>query len=269
MRFFEWLASKFPNLDKNLKMAEIDETKENFIKKIFMSSFYMTFSVYIFIDLILLKNGKSILIPTIGFPIVFILFFFYMNNYLYVKKLNKSREIDKNLIFLGRHMIIAMSSGIPIYNALLSVSTDYGEASKEIKKIINDTELGKSLEDAIRERAMLTPSRNMKRILWQILNSLRTGTDISSSLTSVINQLSNEQMINIKNYGKKINPIAMFYMVLAVILPSLGISMLIIFSSFFPIPFDFKMLIFIGLFLSLIQLMFVSFVKSIRPVVSG
>ncbi len=268
MGFFEWLSSKFPNLDRKLKVAEIEDSKEHFVKKIFMSSFYMSFAIYFFIILVLLKNGKSILFPTLSFPVIFILLFFYMNNYPYVKQMQKSREIDKNLIFLGRHLVIAMSSGIPIYNAMLGVSDGYGEASNEIKKIINDTELGKPLEDSIHERALLTPSRNMKRILWQILNSLRTGTDVSASLNSVIDQLSDEQMISIKDYGKKINPIAMFYMVLAVILPSLGISMTIIFSSFFPIPFDFRMLIFIGIFLSFIQLIFVSFVKSTRPTVS-
>ncbi len=268
MNFFEWLAAKFPNLEGDFAVVDIKESPEHFIKKIFLSSIYMSFSIMFFIGLILLKNGKSLLVPAISFPIIFVFLFLYMSKYPYVRMMKLAKEIDKNLIFMGRHMVIAMSSGIPIYNALASVSNGYGAASAEIKKIIRDVELGKSLEDATHERANKTPSRNMKRVLWQILNSLRTGTDISSSLTSVIDQLSEEQLIEIRNYGKKINPIAMFYMVLAVILPSLGIAMAIIFSSFFPIPFNFKTLIIIGVLLSFIQLMFISFVKSTRPVVS-
>ncbi|MCK5140290.1 MAG: type II secretion system F family protein, partial [Thermodesulfovibrionia bacterium] len=104
-----------------------------------------------------------------------------------------------------------------------------------------------------------------RRILWQIINSQQTGADIGTSLKSVVNQVTQEQMINIKEYGRKLNPLAMFYMIIAVILPSIGITMFIILSTFLNLNLSLPILLFISFFLGFIQFMFLAMIKSSRP----
>jgi flagellar protein FlaJ len=74
-------------------------------------------------------------------------------------------------------------------------------------------------------------------------------------------------MIEIKEYGRKLNPLAMFYMIIAVILPSIGITMLIVLSTFIDLALDLTILLTIAFFLSIMQVMFLAMIKSSRPAV--
>ena len=123
------------------------------------------------------------------------------------------------------------------------------------------------MEDAINETIETTPSSNLTKVLWQILNSLRTGADISSSLSSILDHIVREQVIEVKEYGRKLNPLAMFFMVVAIIMPSLGITMLIVLTTFISIKIDLAALLTIALFLGFVQYMFFSMIKSSRPAV--
>jgi hypothetical protein len=41
-----------------------------------------------------------------------------------------------------------------------------------------------------------------------------------------------EQKISVQDYGKKLNPLAMFYMMIAIIIPSLGVTMIVVLATF-------------------------------------
>jgi flagellar protein FlaJ len=111
------------------------------------------------------------------------------------------------------------------------------------------------------------PSDNFRRILWQILNSIRTGSDVAQSLISVLEQIAREQTIEVDKYSKKLNPLAMFYMIIAVILPSLGVTMIVVFSSFVKFEIGLTALIFIAFLLGFVQFMFLSVIKFSRPAI--
>ena len=57
--------------------------------------------------------------------------------------------------------------------------------------------MGTSMDEALNEEMELIPSNNLKRLMQQIINSLRTGSDMVGSLQSVIQQISKEQMIEV------------------------------------------------------------------------
>jgi flagellar protein FlaJ len=84
-------------------------------------------------------------------------------------------------------------------------------------------------------------------------------------LDATLAQISQEQIIEIKRYGQKLNPIAMFYMLFAIIIPSLGVAIGVILSSFVSIDIDFSILVFILIAIGFIQYTFVSIIKSSRP----
>ena len=123
------------------------------------------------------------------------------------------------------------------------------------------------MEDALTEAVEFIPSDDFRRILWQILNSIRTGSDIGKSLNLVLEQIAKEQTIEVNKYGRKLNPLAMFYMIIAVILPSLGMTMMIVLSSFIELQLSLSILILIALFLGFVQFMFLSMIKFSRPAI--
>ena len=135
------------------------------------------------------------------------------------------------------------------------------------KEIIDKVDLGTSMEDALTEAVEYIPSNDFRRLLWQILNSVRTGSNISKSLVSVLEQIAREQTIQINKYSKKLNPFAMFYMIIAVILPSLGVTILVVFSSFIKFEFDLTIFLTVAFLLAFIQFMFLSMIKFSRPAV--
>ena len=105
--------------------------------------------------------------------------------------------------------------------------------------------------------------------MWQILNALRTGGDVSQALESITEQISKEQVIALKTYERKLNPLVMFYLMVAIILPSLGISMFSLLSTFLGIKVGTGTLIGVLLFLVVIQFMFMNIIRSSRPGVTA
>jgi len=180
----------------------------------------------------------------------------------------KRREIDAEVLFAGRYLLIEFWSGVPVFDALKSVSKNYGTISDYFAEIVEMVEAGVPIEEAIDQAIELTPSPRLRKLLWQIVNSLRTGADISNSLEVILNQIEREQMIEVKGYGRKLNSLALFYMMIAVILPALGGIMLVVVSSFTGITVNLSVLLVVVAFLAFIQLMFISIIKTSRPAVA-
>jgi pilus assembly protein TadC len=105
----------------------------------------------------------------------------------------------------------------------------------------------------------------MRRVLWQIINSMTTGADVATSLNTAIEQIVREQKIELSEYGRRLNPLAMFYMIVAVILPSIGVTMFVILISFLSIKMSLSMLLMIAGLMGFIQFLFYTVVKSSRP----
>ncbi len=244
------------------------DTPEDFVKKTAISSFYMTTGFTIFLALIFSKYDVLKKMPYIIFPIFFVMLFFYFLKLPEVRILKRKREISEEIVFAGRFLIIELESGIPLYNALLNISKNFKTVGAYFKEIIDNVDLGASMEDAIGEALELTPSQDMRKILWQITNSIKTGADVTKSLGSVLEQITKEQIIEIKKYGRKLNPLAMFYMIVAVILPSIGITMVIVLSSFLSISLNLTALMVLVVLLGFMQYMFIAVIKANRPTVN-
>ena len=150
---------------------------------------------------------------------------------------------------------------------MANVSKNYEVIGKYFKEIVDKVTLGTSMEDALTEAVEYIPSDDFRRLLWQILNSIRTGSNVAKSLLSVLEQIAREQTIEVDKYSKKLNPFAMFYMIIAVILPTLGITMLVVLSSFIEIEVDLTIFMIIAAFLGFVQFMFLSLIKFSRPAI--
>ncbi|HLD18701.1 MAG TPA: type II secretion system F family protein [Candidatus Nanoarchaeia archaeon] len=264
---FQRIAKAFPGLKMKLKQAGMDDKSEDFIKKTFVSAFYMTTGLVVSLFLVLAKLDvlKGVLFFIV--PIVFMVMFFYMIRLPDVKISKKEKEISKEIVFAGRFLIIELESGVPLYNAMINVSKNYDVIGKYFKEMTDKVDLGTSMEDALNEAVEFIPSDDFRKILWQIINSIRTGSNVAKSLYSAMEQITKDQITEVNKYGKKLNPLAMFYMIIAVILPSLGMTMMIILSSFIQFELSLTILLALAGFLGFVQFMFIAMVKFSRPAI--
>ena len=264
---FQRIAKAFPALKGKLKQAGLDDRPENFIRKTFISAFFMTTGLVVFLFLVLAKLNvfKGVLLAISPAMFIFMFFYFIKSPDSIISR--REKEISKEIVFAGRFIIIELESGVSLYKAMINLSKNYEFVGKYFKEIVDKVDLGTSMEDALNEAVEFVPSEGLRKILWQIINSIRTGSDTAKSLYSVIEQITKEQIIEVNKYGKKLNPLAMFYMIIAVILPSLGITMLIVLSSFIQFQLSLTILLALAGFLGFVQFMFIAMVKFSRPAV--
>ncbi|MDD5086454.1 MAG: type II secretion system F family protein [Candidatus Nanoarchaeia archaeon] len=254
-----------PELRSKLSQSGMRYSPQEFIKRTFLSAFYMTTGIGVLILVIMTELEIFSKMMYLIFPLLYVFMFYYMMKVPDVKVIMKGKSISKEIVFAGRFLVIELESGVSLYDAMINVSKNYEVIGGYFKEIIDRVSMGTSMEDAINETIELTPSSNLTKVLWQILNSLRTGADISKSLTNILDQIAREQIIEVKEYGRKLNPLAMFFMVIAVILPSLGITMFIVLTTFISVNIDLTALMAIAFGLGFIQFMFFSMIKSSRP----
>ena len=264
MIFLRRLAKTIPGLKAKLRQAGIFESPEQYAKKTLITSVMLSVVLSLVVFAFLKKPIVFFLMAIILTP----LFFLYFVKYVDVKVEQLRRKIDEEIVFAGRFLIIELHSGVPIHKAFEGIEENYKVVGTYFGEIVNKVYLGTSMEDAINEILMNSPSPTLRRILWQLLNSLKTGSDVAPALNSVIDNIVKEQEISVKEYGKKLNPLAMFYMMISVIVPSLGITMLVIMATFLGIHLSLTVLLAIAGFIGFIQMMFMSIIKTSRPPIS-
>lgn len=185
---------------------------------------------------------------------------------MYVQR--RQRDIERNLVAGLEDMLVQLNSGIPLFSVLVNISdAGYGELSEEFKRAVRRISAGSPEQEVLEELSKRNPSNFFKRTLWQISNGMTAGSDMVFVVKDSIKALNEEQLIQIQNYGNKLNPLMVFYMLVAVIVPSLSITFMTILSSMINLPEIVSIFIFIGLFIMvmLIQVIFLGIIKSKRP----
>lgn len=263
MTFYQKIAKKIPGLKSKLIQARIYKDPEQYIHDTFITSLFLSIGLC-FVIFFFFPS----LVIFFFFPILFPMVFMYFLKFVDMKIEKIKKEIDQEIIFVGKFIIIGLESGVPIYKVFEDLEKNYEHAGFYFGEILNKVYLGTTIEDAINETLNNTPSPNLRRILWQILNSIRTGTEIGNALNSVIDQIVREQNIAVQEYGKKLNPMAMFYMMISIIIPSLGITMLVIMATFLGLKVTTPYFIALAVMIGFVQFMFLSLIRSSRPSIS-
>jgi len=259
------LESFFPNLKKDLIQAEIEDIS----------------AVRYLADSLFKAAGASIMLSAtvavlgwwkyalLALPVIFFFGVFTLAKRPKIKAKKRTRELEKDLPYALRHILIEVEAGVTLYQAMVSVTEGYGEASKEFRRIVNEISAGTSEIEALENAILRNPSKEFRRGLWQIINSLKSGADVSTTLRSLVDTLMENQILEVRKYGKELNPYTLMYMLIAIILPSLGVTFLMIISTFTGISLPPEMFYGILIGLVLFQLMFINIVKSKRPLVKN
>ncbi len=263
----DFISSKNPGLKNLLRKAEINKTTNQFISESITMAAIATLMIGFLLFMFLQQMELlSLLLPAI------LLTFYLMYKAIMGTPLSKikalQKDIDREILFAGRFVLIKIHSGRPLLNALIEATKSYGVSSKYFRKIVSEIETGTSIEQAIEKEMNSTPSEKFQKILFQINNALKLGIDVTEPLSMILDEISNDQKIEIMKYGKKLNSVVMFYMLAAIVVPSLGITMLVVVLGLVSIPIDATVFIAgIGA-LVMVQFAFLSVFKSIRPTVN-
>lgn len=271
LKYFLPLADRsrkmVPHIQRDLTRARMDMEPEKFLA----SAMVRGLQVGVLISSSLLAAGiitgnTTIIVGGVAaFPLISIFGFFTASNYPKIRTKKISRELEKNLPYALRHMLIEVRSGISLYESMVSVSEDYGEASKEFERIVRDINGGKPQIDALEDSIVRNPSEQYRRAMWQMINALKAGTDVSDTLETLVDSMVKKQKLEVKKYGKELNPYILVYLMIAVIMPSLGVTFLIVLSTFTGVGLNkFTFFQILG-GLILFQIFFLNFVKSKRP----
>ena len=267
MKIVQRISSLFPDLKKQIRIAHEKITPQEFIYNSLKFSFPFSLGITILLFFIMDKAGINLGLLIPSFIIIFFLTFKFSFLKLKAKIIKRQKEIDREVLFAGQYLLIKLHAGKPLLNALIDTSNSYGVASKYIKEIVNDIDTGSSLEIALQNAMTYSPSEKFRKILFHINNALKLGIDVTIPLKASLDDITKEQGIEIERYGKKLNTVVIFYMIVAIILPSIGMTLFIVLSSFINFTISTNHFIVIIAFVMLIQLMFISVFKSVRPTV--
>jgi len=266
------LLKAFPSVKDDLKKASLKYEPISYMVSVFFSSFlYSVLLSIISSQLVFLRTGDLSQALTLFLEVFFgvaLLFLVILVKYPKILAQKRADEIDKHLIFAVKDLLLHTGTGAPLYNAIVNVSkSEYGEISDSFKEAILRINAGKSIDNAIEEVAKETDSEFFNKVSWQIVNTIRSGGNLRESLNSIINELTQNQRARISSYANELNLWSLIYMLFAVAIPTIGMTMMIILSSFADMGVnEITITAFVGITV-VVQVIIINMIKARRPAV--
>lgn len=268
--FFGKLVLKlFPTLKRQMETIEQDIEPELYMARVIVTSLIYTLFTLMLVSIIFILGptgvsaGRYILMTlVIVFPV-----FTALLSFSPIRTAGKRRrDIEAELLFGLREMLIHTSAGIPLHQSIRIIAeSGYGELSKEMDIVGTSVSAGMQMEAALKEMAFRTGSENIRRAVDQLVNGIKSGSSLRDSLRTIIDDIVAEQRSNIKTYTHSLNLLCLLYMLFAVALPTIGLVMMIVLSSFAGFHVDEPTLITFLVMCFLIQYILISFTQARRP----
>lgn len=254
--------------------CDLDFTREEYISVCFKYALFYFIPAFIILTTILLIASPSTGILQLIFLSLIISFVFAL--FIYITQINyprlyssrKQKNIERNIIPALEDMLVQLNSGIPLFNIMVNISAaNYESLSLEFKKAVKHINAGYAQEEVLEDIGDKNPSIFFRRTLWQISNGMRAGSNISIVIKESIKSLRQDQLLQLQIYSNRLNPLFMFYMLVAVIIPALSITFLTVIASMVNLSSTATQAIFASIFLIVvfIQIMFLGMMKSLRP----
>jgi len=260
-----------PDLSRELELTELKATDaEYLVMSVFNAFLYALFLLIIISVLLFWRSGVlffslDAVYPSIAaFALLFLFFVFYPR--IMLGKLNE--RVDRDLVFALKDLSAQMASGVSLYDAMESISKGgYGLVSSEFELVVKDINAGAPEEDALSKMIDRTESPYIKKTIWQMVSVLRSGASIQGALSSIVDSLNQQQGDRITSYVQEVNLWVLIYLIIAVAIPSLGATLLVILSSISGTSvsgFSFILLL-TACFLA--QFVLIKYIKVRRPIV--
>ena len=259
------LLPYFPHLKKQRKMAGMKQQPAQVLDRAMKNGLLYGVCMAIF-SFFMISRARGNLLLMIPVFAAFFIFFFLLEPLKVRSAISRRRyEIDQEVIFIGRYLLIKLHSGRPLLNALAETAKSKGVTAAYVREIVHEISTGTPLETALKNAVEYCPSEKFAKILFQLNNSLKIGVDVTRPLESLLREITKEEEIEVQKYGKKLNSLVIFYMVAAIVVPSLGISLFMVVSNFINLPITIRGLLLITFFVMVLQFIFIGLFRSIRP----
>ena len=273
------IAKVYSNLQTDLEQAEIEANPESYTAGAIFSSSMLAALTLSFTFIITgiakpqtLTEGNILLMVLLN-----ILFGIMAYTYIMLipgwKAGQRAMKLEKDLLFAIRHLAIQTNAGVPLFAAMVSVAEErgqlgYGIVSEEFARIIKEVEGGFDLSQALEDSAMRVKSKYYNRIMWQLANSNRAGVPVNEALSALLDYLSEEQRIALRKYGNQLSPLALMYLLVTIIGPTLGLIFLMIASTLISLPLSEIVLDGILAVIIVVQIFFLGLIQSRRPTIA-
>lgn len=142
---------------------------------------------------------------------------------LYVPKMKaqgRSDAISAELPFALRHMATELKAGIGLYRTIQTIAAaDYGPLSEEFARTIIEIEQGTDTKVALKHLRLRTQSKGLKRAIQHIDRALKTGGNLSETMSEIAEDVSFEMRMAMRDFAEKMNFFGVIYIVIAIVLP--------------------------------------------------
>jgi len=258
----------FPDLNWTLKKAGIKVDAIVFLSiAIFVALMAFTLSTVTIAIPLIMKGSMEFATGLIISGIIGVVAFIYV---LFIPNLKISRTrrgVDKNLEYMLKDMQIQLTAGIPLFDIFVNVgSGGYGECSAVCNNLVQEVQGGKSIVNVLDEFGMISSSEYLRRVFWQIVNALKTGSNVGISLKMISNELKEEKENRITSYSQELSLWSLIYMITVIVMPSMGVTLMLILSSFLGGSMITEMIFWVILIMIIfVQIIFISIIRSKRP----
>ncbi|MBU0761531.1 MAG: type II secretion system F family protein [Candidatus Altiarchaeota archaeon] len=262
----------FPKIHGDINEAGLRVDADEYIAYCLLSSGLISAAIACLLSTTIYILGaetqRILLIGTLSSTAIFTLFFLVLISYPNILAGKKAELLERDLIYALKDMHLEVLSGITIYSALNGVAKGgYGEVSKEFEKIVDKSNVGVPIDEALETLALRTRSEHLRHSIWQIVNSMRSGSSIEDILRELTLELTTERKTKIRQYSQDLNVLILMYMLFAVVVPTIATTLIIVLGPFMGVNIGVKVFYIILPLCFFIQISLVGYIKSRRPMV--
>ncbi len=259
------LSGLFAGVKYDVELAGIEMGPEEYFAGILLNGIIYFAAFFV----LLLLLGSSLPESALYSLLIFFIMFTALIKYPKITAGKKAEQLEKNLVFALKDLLLQLSSGISLYSCLVNISkSNYGIVSGEFEKAAKAINAGVPVEQALEKLALGTSSEFLRRSAWQLVNTLKAGASLKGALRAIIDDLTIEQKSRIKDYARELNMWSLIYMLFAVAIPTIGAVLLVVLSSFAGLGISRGIFIAFIMANFAVQYILIGFVKSRRPIVN-
>jgi archaeal flagellar protein FlaJ len=195
----KWALKNFGNLSNklelpvlikpNLRKSGIQMTSEEYSSLVLAASIVLPAVLAFLSTMVLIILGTSLIMLVPYFVLIFAVFagLIFGAGYMYpgMRTSDIKKNIMNNLPFSTIYLTTLSGSGMNSFQMfkILSHFEEFGEVSKEAKRIVRDVDvLGNDMATALEKAAERTPSTQLREMLWGMRSTVTTGGDMNNFL---------------------------------------------------------------------------------------
>lgn len=223
------IVQKHPELKLKLKKANSKQTPFQYVYQSIVMGFFSTFAAAFFLYIFFKSNLMLLLLlMAIGLPFVFIIMYKFFFNVVDVYIRKYGRDLEGDLLFVSEFLLVSLESGLPLGNAIQRLSRLNRPGGIFFRRIYTDFKTGKDLQSALDQASNYAPTDTIRILLKRLKESLEIGSNLDQVLENFIEESSQKKIVEIQGFSKKLNPIVMMYLLIGIVLPSLGVTFFIL-----------------------------------------